>query len=110
MVHHASAGNHNDMGLRDVRVELAPDLSHCVETVAKRKYREIVGSLLVGTEPNEERARQVELLRVFLETADFKELRMESERHLMAGRHVAFVLRLEGGTLNYKLDATQSHA
>ena len=89
-----------------LQIELRPDLSHCIETVAKREYRETLGKLIAGGEANQELQERVELLRVFLETMDFKKLRGESERHLMEGRKVKFVVRLEEGNPKYDLRVT----
>ena len=48
------------------QVELFPELSHCIETVAKDEYRETLCQLLLGSEGNEELEEKVGLLRVFL--------------------------------------------
>jgi hypothetical protein len=45
------------------------------------------------------------LLRDFLEEADFRELRRQSEEYLLQGRRVKFVLYREAGELRYKLTA-----
>ena len=36
-----------------VRVELVPELSHCIETVAKNEYRETMAKLLAAGESDE---------------------------------------------------------
>jgi len=77
-----------------LQIELLPDLSHCVETVAKREYQKAVSRLLEGA-GSEELEQTAELLRIFLETMDFKKLRMECERHLMKGKKVKFVVYLD---------------
>ena len=86
-----------------LRIELVPQLSNCIETMAKREYRETLGKLLAGDEENEELQERIELLRVFLETTDFRRLRAESEKHLIDGRKVKFVVYLEEGTLKYDM-------
>ena len=58
-----------------LKIELVPDLSNCIETVAKREYSEIVRQLLAIVEGNKELYERAELLRSFLETTDFKRLR-----------------------------------
>jgi hypothetical protein len=73
------------------RIELLPDLSHCVETRAKQEYavtmsRILSGDQLLGLQ------KRLELLKTFLETADFGRLRRESEEHLIRGKRVKFVL------------------
>lgn len=89
-----------------LKIELVPDLSHCIETVAKRKHAELVQRFLAlggGNKPLEER---LEILRLFLETADFKKLRSESEKQLMEGRIVRFLVYLEGGVSKYEMHIT----
>lgn len=87
-----------------VQIELVPDLSHCIETVAKRRYREALGKLLAAPEDSDRELRdELELLRTFLETADFARLRQESERHLVDGEDVKFLVYLEGEAAKYDL-------
>lgn len=89
-----------------LKIELVPDLSHCIETVAKRKHAELVQRFLAlggGNKPLEER---LEILRLFLETADFKKLRSESEKQLMEGRMVRFVVCLENGIPRCQMHVT----
>ena len=80
-----------------LEIELVPDINHCIETVAKQKYANIVGQLLASGEHNRKLLEIVGLLKNFLETADFKKLRAESERHLLEWRYVKFVVYAEGG-------------
>ena len=68
-------------------IELEPELDACVETQAKRRYNQIVSELLNKGE-EKELAEKLEILRLFLESADFNKLRSESERHLLEGRKV----------------------
>jgi predicted N-acetyltransferase YhbS len=72
-------------------IELFPDLSHCVETRAKQEYAATMSRILSGEElPRLE--KRLELLKEFLETADFGRLRRESEEHMIRGKMVKFVL------------------
>ncbi len=80
-----------------LQIELVPDLSNCIETVAKKEYSEIVRQLLAIGEGNKELHKRAELLRSFLETTDFRRLRSESERYLAEGRRVKFVVYFESG-------------
>ena len=84
------------------KIELVPGLSHCIETVARNEYQETLRQLL-ASERNEELEEKAELLRIFLETMDFRKLRRESEKHLLQGRRVKFVIYREGGTTKYDL-------
>ncbi len=86
-----------------LEIELVPDINHCIETVAKLKYAKIVGQLLASGEHNPKLLEIVGLLKNFLETADFKKLRAESERHLVEGRYVKFVVYAEGGVPKYEM-------
>jgi wyosine [tRNA(Phe)-imidazoG37] synthetase (radical SAM superfamily) len=51
--------------------------------------------------------QKIELLRLFLETADFRQLRAESERHLSEGKIVRFVLTLDKGKPRYEMKTTR---
>ena len=56
------------------KIVLVPDIDHCIETVAKQKHAEIGRQLLTSREHNPELLEIDEILRNFLETADFKKL------------------------------------
>jgi len=73
-----------------------------VQTQAKREYNKTFSELLNQAE-NEELAEKIELLRLFLESADFKKLRGESEKHLQEGKEVIFRLYLEDGKPEYEM-------
>ena len=75
-----------------LKIELVPDLSHCIETVARREHTAVSKQLLAFRQRNKELEEKLEILRLFLETADFKKLRAESERRLMDGKKVKFVV------------------
>jgi hypothetical protein len=89
-----------------LHIELVPDLSHCIETVAKKEYEEAVKKLLDIVETNEELEEKAEILRLFLKNANFKKLRVESEKQLMEGRAVQFVVYLEDGIPKYEMKVT----
>ena len=78
-------------------------MEHCIEAVAKQKYAKIVGQLLASGAHDPKLLEIVGLLKDFLETADFRKLRAESERHLVEGRHVKFVVYAEGGVSRYEI-------
>ena len=80
-----------------LKIDLLPALSQCIETVAKKEYDEAVRQLLAIGEGNEELRERAEILRTFLETTNFKILRSESERYLVEGRRVKFVVYFDGG-------------
>ena len=78
-----------------VQIELVPDLSHCIETVAKREYQNLARSYLQTGEGDTEFEEKAELLRTFLESADFRQLRKESEEYLLKGQNIKFILYRE---------------
>jgi len=89
-----------------LKVELVPDLEHCIETVANREHAAVSKQLLALGQRNEELEEKLEILRLFLETADFKKLRAESEQQLIKGRAVRFVIRLKNGIAEHEMIVT----
>lgn len=89
-----------------LKIELIPDLTHCIETVAKREHAEVMKQLLASGRANKELREKLEVLRLFLETADFKKLRSESEKQLTEGRAVRFVVYLDDGVPKYEIHVT----
>lgn len=88
-----------------LKIELIPDLAHCIETVAKREHAAVLKQLLSSDQGNEELEDKLEILRLFLEKADFKRLRAESEKGLIAGRKVKFVVYLDND-MKYEVQIT----
>jgi hypothetical protein len=91
--------------MRVARAQLRPNLSHCIETVAREEYEHGLRKLLAD-EGDEHLAERTELLRLFLETADFRDLRAQSEEHLLEGRKVTFVIYMHEGALKYDLQVS----
>jgi hypothetical protein len=86
------------------RIELIPDLEHCIETVAKREYEVVLKQLLTRKRRNKTLEEKLEILRLFLETADFTKLRAESEKYLVEGKAVRFSVFMENGKPGYEMD------
>jgi len=84
-------------------IELIPDLSSCIETIARREYAKASKTLLSAAKSDEELEQRAEILRLFLESADFRKLRAGSEKHLLNGKNVKFVVFLDNGQLRYKM-------
>ena len=80
-----------------LRIELTPDLSHCIETVARREHTALSRQLLASTQRNKELEEKLEVLKLFLETGDFRKLRAESERMLIEGKKVRFIVYRDKG-------------
>jgi len=91
--------------MRALRVQLQPDLSRCIQTVARDEYERGLRNLLAGA-GDEHLAERTDLLRLFLETADFSGLRRQSERYLLKGKKVAFVVYKDEGVLRYELQVS----
>jgi hypothetical protein len=53
---------------------------------------------------NRELERKIELLRMFLETANFRKLRAESEKLMVEGRKVKFILTEAKGKPEYEMN------
>lgn len=85
------------------RIDLFPTLDHCIETTARQEFSRSVRAYMDREEKSEELEAKIELLRMFLETTDFRELRRESERYLTEGKTVRFVLYMEDGKPNYEM-------
>ncbi|MBM4447060.1 MAG: hypothetical protein FJ023_06895 [Chloroflexi bacterium] len=86
-----------------VQIELIPDLSHCIETVARKEYENLVRSYLQAGKTDSDFEDKVELLRSFLESADFRKLRQQSEEYLLKGQNIKFILFREHGKAQYKM-------
>lgn len=86
-------------------IVLEPDLSRCIETTAREEFRRSMRLLLEG-ESRPGLAERIELLRSFLETADFSELRRLSEPSLTKGRKVTFTVYDDSGVARYRLQVS----
>ena len=88
-----------------LKVELIPDLTHCIETVAKREHAAVLKQLLGPGQGNKELEEKLEILRLFLGRADFKRLRAESEKRLMEGKKVKVVVYVDSD-VKYEVQVT----
>ncbi|MEW6666160.1 MAG: hypothetical protein AB1512_13200 [Thermodesulfobacteriota bacterium] len=88
-------------------IELKPTLSHCIETVAKREYERVLSLLLSGKQ-EDSLLDELELLRLFLESADFRSLRSRCEEALLAGKQTEMVLRSTDGIPPYEIEIRET--
>ncbi|MEJ2739414.1 MAG: hypothetical protein P8105_06265 [Dehalococcoidia bacterium] len=86
-----------------VRITLVPDTSHCIETVAKMEYRELMHSCLRTGTADAYSAEKMELLHDFLEAADFKALRKQSDEYLLEGKNVSFTIYRDKDALKWEM-------
>jgi len=84
-------------------IELVPSLSHCIETVTKEAYWNLVNKYMRDEPENKELAGQIELLKAFLGMMDFRKLRSESEKYLIQGKTVKFMIYWQGDNLSYDM-------
>lgn len=78
-------------------IELFTSLSHCVETAARDEFWSSANQYMQGGRKGKKLEEKIELLRAFLESADFRDLRSQSERYLVEGKKVKFVVSWEEG-------------
>ena len=84
-------------------IELRPNLSSCIETVSKKEYERTLSLLLKEGGVDEKLGERLEVLRLFLESADFGHLRSQYERYLTEGKEITFLIYPEEGRVSYKL-------
>jgi hypothetical protein len=86
-----------------VRIELTPTLTHCIETTARQEFSKATSDYMQRGEEDKELEEKIELLRMFLESTDFRELRRESEQYLTEGVTVRFILYMDDGKPRYEM-------
>jgi hypothetical protein len=84
-------------------IELLPSLSHCIETAAREEFWNSVNQYMESGQEDKKLEERIELLKAFLESMDFKQLRSQSERYLAKGRHVRFVVSWKEGKPSYEM-------
>jgi hypothetical protein len=87
-----------------VKIELIPTLDLCIEGTAKQEYKKCADEYMLHGKKDRKLEEKIELLRIFLETADFRKLRAESEKHLVEGKKVKFILTSEKGKPVYEME------
>ena len=90
-----------------VRIELTPTLTHCIETTARQEFLKSKDEYMQSGGEDKELEERIELLRAFLESMDFRELRRQSEEYLTEGKPVRFILYLQEGRPKYELKVEQ---
>jgi hypothetical protein len=73
-------------------IELFPSLSQCIETTARKEFWNSVDQYMEGGQEDKKLEERIELLKAFLESMNFKKLRSQSERYLVEGQQVKFVI------------------
>jgi len=89
--------------MKMVCIDLKPNLSSCIETLSKKEYERTLNLLLKEKGIDEGLGERLEVLRLFLESADFGHLRSQYEGYLTEGKKVTFLIFPEEGRVSYKL-------
>ena len=84
-------------------IELIPTAAHCIEATAKTEYWKSVDEYLKKGNEDKTLEEKIELLRSFLETADFSMLRQQSEKHIIDRKQVTFNLSMRNGKPWYEM-------
>ena len=103
----SSSHGSRSVALNKVFIELEPNLSSCIETLAKREYRKILSTLLKTGMEDKEVSEKLETLRLFLQSTDFGALRSRYEKHLEEGKKVKFRIYSRKGKVSYELTVGQ---
>ena len=90
---------------RTAEVVLTPDSNHCIETVARNEYRRCIDEYFRSDAPTPELEARVETLQRFLEQADFRRLRRESEPFVTSGRPVRFLVASHGERVRWRIES-----
>lgn len=90
-----------------IKIELVPTLDHCIETAAKREFLKAEAEYMQSNKEDKNLEEKIELLRMFIDTANFRELRAESEKYLTEGKVVKFLLSLDNGKLSYTMKVSR---
>ena len=90
-----------------MKIRLEPSLDHCIETVAKREYKRVLSILLKGDQDEGKLEEKLELLKLFLEAADFCHLRSLSSNLLLKGGRVEFILKSTTSLPKYEIEINQ---
>ena len=84
-------------------IELFPSLSHCIETTAREEFWDSVNQYMEGGQEDKKLEGRIELLKAFLESMDFKKLRSQSEKYLIEGKRVKFVICWKESKPSYEI-------
>jgi len=84
-------------------IELSPSLAHCIETTAREEFWNSVNRYMENGQEDKKLEERIELLKAFLESMDFKQLRSQSEKYLVEGRHVKFVISWKEEKPSYEM-------
>jgi hypothetical protein len=85
------------------QIKLVPDTTHCIETVARNEYEKLLRSVMREGRVDPHLSARMELLRTFLQNADFRSLRRQSDEYILAGGRITFIIRQTENGFSYKI-------
>ncbi len=83
-------------------IELKPNLNTCIETLSKKEYEQTLNLLLKEGILDEELGDKLEALRLFLESANFAQLRGQYEGYLTNERKITFLIYYKERKMSYE--------
>ena len=86
-----------------MNIELTPTLDLCIEGTARQEYKKSADEHMQKGNKDKKLEDRIELLRMFLETMDFRKLRADSEKYLVEGKAVKFILTSANGKPKYEM-------
>ena len=87
-----------------IEIEFVPALEHCIQTLAKQEYERIMCQLLESGEEDAVLGEKLQMLKDFLESSDFNQLRSEYESYLVEGKKATFKLWPGEDRTEYRLE------
>jgi len=84
-------------------LKIVPELNECIETKARKEYQRVCDLVMQGSD-EAGLIQRLELLRAFLESADFRTLRSDSEPLLAEGKRITFVISQRSGRAVCKME------
>jgi len=85
-------------------IELFPTLEHCIETTARLEFERLISCYMELGKGDVEIESRLQLLHDFLEYADFRSLRQESDFYLIVGEKVKFIISNEEDALTCRME------
>lgn len=75
-----------------IEMTFHPTLEQCIQTLTKKAYERLMQQLLASEGEDADAGERLEMLKAFLETHDFNQIRSEYEPYLAEGKAVMFTL------------------
>lgn len=87
-----------------MEIKYIPDLSNCVEALAKQDYNRTVKKMLESKEETRPLEKRLQIIKEFLESNDFGKLRSWYEPYLVEEKKVVFILKEGLNSVRYEVE------